>query len=328
MSAFRRLLQFLAVSLIGLPMPGAQAKEASTTAPIRLIVPFAAGGPSDVLARKIGEKLGERLKRSVVIDNRTGGGGAIAASAVARAEPDGNTILWATTTNAIDPVLRPSLNYDVQKDLTPIVTALVSPLTIMVNPKLPAKNIAELVAYARANPGKLNFGSAGVGTSLHLGTERFMLDSGIQMTHIPYKGASQTIVALISNDIQVMLTPIPTALQYGKTGEARVLAVTTPKRSSILPDLPAVAESGVPGLAHFNANIWYGLYAPAKTPKAVIDNLNKAVVASLKDASTQKWLGELGIETLGDTPEQARKMLATEIREWGEVVRKINIKVE
>jgi len=322
----RRSFQFCAVSLLSLPVLGTRAQEVFAV-PVRLLVPYAAGGPSDILARKIGEQLGIRLKRAVVVDNRAGAGGAIAAAATARAQPDGNTILWASATIAIDPVLRPSLAYDV-KELTPVVTMLISPLTILVNPKLPVKTVAELVAYAKANPGKLNFGSAGVGTSLHLGTERFMLDAGIQMTHIPYKGAGQSITALLSNDIQVLLQPITTAMQYGKSGSVRVLAVTTPKRSNIMPDLPSVAESGVPGLEHFNANMWYSLFVPVKTPAAVIDKLNHEVVACLKDTQLQQWLNEQGVEILGDTPAQARQWFNDEVHAWGEVIRTTHITVD
>jgi len=326
MLALRWLFLSFAVLFLGFPSTDTHAQGSSGT-PLHLIVPFAAGGPSDLMARKLGEKLGERLKRPVVIDNRAGGGGSIAAGFVARADPDGNTILWSTSTIAIDPVLRPWLPYNVQKDLTPIVTAMFTPLAVLINPQLPVHSIAELVAYAKAHPGKLNFGSGGVGTSLHLATEQFMLDSGIKMVHVPYKGASQAVVGLISNDIQLLFNPMPTALQYGRNGKLRVLAVTTSKRSSVWPELPTVAESGVPGLKHFDADMWYALYAPAKTPKPVIEHLNKAIIASMDSPDMKKWLHVQGMEILGDTPEQARKRLASDIHMWREVVNHANIKL-
>ncbi len=325
MPAFRRLLLSCAAAVLILP-PAAHAQDSA--APLHLIVPYAPGGPSDLMARKLGEKLGSRLKRPVVIDNRAGGGGSIAAGFVARAEPDGNTILWTTSTISIDPVLRPSLPYNVQKDLTPIVTAMIGPLAVLVNPQLPVHNIAELVGYAKTHPGKLNFGSGGIGTSLHMSTEQFMLDAGIKMVHVPYKGASQTVVGAISNDIQLLLNPMPTALQHGKSGQLRALAVTTPRRSSIWPELPTVAESGIPGLAHYDATLWYALYAPGATPKAIVDRLNHALVASLQDPDMKSFVTEQGMEVLGDTPEQARQRLDREIRQWREVVQAAHIKLE
>jgi tripartite-type tricarboxylate transporter receptor subunit TctC len=300
-----------------------------TGGPLRLIVPYPPGGPSDLIARRLADRLGERLHRSVLVDNRTGGGGSLAGSFVARAEPDGNTILWNTSTMAIDPVLKPGLPYSVLRDLTPITTAVAGPMAILVNPKLPAKNIAELVAYAKANPGKLNFGTAGAGTSLHLVTEQFMLASGIKMVHIPYKGASQTVVGTISNDVQVLFNPIPTALQYGRTGgELRALAVTTAQRSKIWPELPSVAESGVPGLAGFDASIWYQLYVPSKTPEATVNRLNRDIIAVLNTPEMVQWLREQGMEVLGETPAQARQRLTSEIQRWTEVVRTANIRIE
>ncbi|WP_454689165.1 Bug family tripartite tricarboxylate transporter substrate binding protein [Achromobacter aloeverae] len=327
MTATRGLILSLITCLLALSMPQAQA-ESPTNSPLHLIVPFAPGGPSDLMARKLGEQLGARMHRSVIVDNKAGGGGAIAATFVARAEPDGNTILWTTSTIAIDPVLRPSLPYNVQKDLTPIVTAMISPLVVLVNPKLPVHNIAELVAYAKAHPGKLNFGSGGVGTSLHMSTELFMLDTGIKMTHVPYKGASETVVGMLSNDIQLLFNPMPTALQYGKSEQLRALAVAAPKRSDAWPDLPTVAESGVPGLSDFDASLWYALYAPGKTPAPVVEKLNKEINAALQDPSMKQFLREQGMETLGDTPQQAGQRLDKEIHQWQEVQKAVHIKLD
>ncbi|WP_158219332.1 MULTISPECIES: tripartite tricarboxylate transporter substrate binding protein [unclassified Achromobacter] len=326
MTAIRCQLLASIFCLLTILMPQAHAED-SASAPLHLVVPFAPGGPSDLMARKLGEQLGARMHRSVIVDNKAGGGGSIAASFVSRAEPDGSTILWTTSTIAIDPVLRPSLPYDVQKDLTPIVTAMISPLVVLINPKLPVHDIAGLVAYAKEHPGRLNYGSGGVGTSLHMSTELFMLDTGTKMTHVPYKGASETVVGMLSNDIQLLFNPMPTALQYGKSGQLRALAVASPKRSEAWPELPTVAESGVRGLADFDASLWYALYAPGKTPKPVVDTLNKEINAALQDPSMKRFLREQGMETLGDTPEQARQRLDKEIHQWREVVKAAQIKL-
>lgn len=296
---------------------------------IKLIVPYPPGGPSDLIARRLAERLGDRIKRPLIIDNRSGAAGSLAGSAVVRAEPDGSTILWNTSTMAIDPVLKPRLPYNVTRDLVPITTAVAGPIAILVNPQLPVKTVAELVAYGKAHPGKLNFGTAGAGSSLHLVTEQFMLATGMRMVHVPYKGASQTVVGTISNDVQVLFNPMPTALQYAKAStELRALAVTTAQRSRIWPELPTVAESGVPGLANFDASIWYQLYLPARTPEAIVNRLNLELTAVLKAPDMVQWLGEQGMEVLAESPSQARQRLASEIQRWTEVVQGAGIKLE
>lgn len=312
--------------LLGGPFIATHAQTDSSS-PIHIVVPFVPGGPSDLMARKISEELGKRIHRPVIIDNRAGGGGSIAAEYVARSKPDGTTILWATSTIAIDPVLRPWLPYKVQKAFTPIVTALDCPLTVIINARLPVHSIADLVNYAKKNPGKLNFGSGGIGTSLHLVTEEFMLDAGIKMIHVPYKGANEAMVGIISNNIQVLFNPIPTALQFKQNNAVRVLAVTTKARSQAWPELPTVAQSGVHGLNDFDADMWYGFYAPANTPTDVVNYLNKEIVLALKEPEMQKWLLSQGMQALGDTPAQARQRLDNDVREWGKVVPAAHIKI-
>ncbi len=299
------------------------------TGPIRLVVPYVAGGPADQVARKIAQKLSDRLGRAMIIDNKSGAGGSVGAAYVVRAEPDGSTILYNTSTMAIDPVLRRNLPYDVLRDLTPVTTAVLGPLAILVNPQLPVKNIAELVAYARANPGKLNYGTAGAGSSLHMATEQFALAAGIKLVHVPYKGAGETVVATIANDIQMVIQPMPSALQYAKNSQQlRALAVTTARHSAIWPELPTVAESGVKGLESYDSSIWYQFYLPSKTPKAVVQALNADIRAVLKVPELEQWLQSQGMEALGDTPEQASQRLKSEIQRWAAVARATGIRVD
>ncbi|MES2188468.1 MAG: tripartite tricarboxylate transporter substrate binding protein [Pseudomonadota bacterium] len=323
---FRRCLL---IGLLGLGLHATAADGIPGTGPIRLVVPYVAGGPADLLARKIAQKLGERLHRAIVIDNKSGAGGSVGAAYVVRAEPDGTTILYNTSTMAIDPVLRRNLPYDVLRDLTPVTTAVVGPLAILVNPKVPAKNIAEFVAYAKAHPGKLNFGSAGAGSSLHMATEQFALAAGIKLVHVPYKGGSETLMATIADDIQFAMNPMPSALQYARNGkELRALAVTTRKHSAIWPELPTVAESGVQGLEAYDSSIWYQFYLPSKTPQATVEALNADIRAVLKQPDLDRWLQEQGMEALGDTPEQAGQRLRSEIQRWTEVAKATGIKIE
>jgi tripartite-type tricarboxylate transporter receptor subunit TctC len=323
------LRRCILIGLLGLGMHAWAADGIPGTGPIRLVVPYVAGGPADLVARKIAQKLGERLHRAIIVDNKSGAGGSLGAGYVVRSEPDGTTILYNTSTMAIDPVLRPHLPYDVLRDLTPVTTAVVGSLAILVNPQLPAKNIAEFVAYAKANPGKLNYGSAGAGSSLHMATEQFALAAGIKLVHVPYKGGSETLVATIANDIQFAMNPMPSALQYAKNGkELRALAVTTRKHSAIWPELPTVAESGVRGLETYDASIWYQFYLPSKTPRAIVEALNADIRAVLKLPDLDQWLQGQGMEALGDTPAQASQRLRSEIQRWTEVAKATGIKIE
>jgi tripartite-type tricarboxylate transporter receptor subunit TctC len=322
----RRVL-FLVPVLLGTIVTAANG--ASGTGAIKLVVPFGAGGPTDQIARKIAQKLSERLGRTIIVDNRVGAGGSIATTAVVRSEPDGATILFNSSAMAIDPVLRRNLPFDVLRDLTPVTTAVVSPLVILVNPQVPAKDISEFVAYAKANPGKVNFGSGGAGSSLHMTTEHFALAAGVKLVHVPYKGGSESIVAAIANNIQVVVNPMPSAIQYAKNGhQLRALAVTTAKRSTNWPELPTVAESGVKGLETFDSSIWYQFYLPSKTPKAIVDSLNSEIRAALQSAEVSQWLQSQGMEALGDTPEQAGQRLQAEIQRWDSVVKKTGLRIE
>ncbi|MFC4201441.1 Bug family tripartite tricarboxylate transporter substrate binding protein [Candidimonas humi] len=311
---------FLAHAADG-PIPGTQ--------PLRLVIPYPAGGPADVMGRQIAERLGKRIHRSIIVEDKPGAAGELGSAYVAHAEPDGTTILLNSSSMSIDPVVKKHLGYNALRDFTPVTTMEISPLVVLVNPKLPAKNIAQLVAYAKAHPGKLNYGSSGLGSSLHMATAQFELAAGIRMEHIPYKGSSQSVIAAVADDIQVLFNPIPVALFYAKNGnKLRALAVTTAKRSPIWPDLPSVSESGIPGLSHYDASIWHMFFVPAKTPTAVVDYLNANLVAILHEPDMVQWLRNQGMQALGDTPAEAKQRMTTDIAHWTEVVRMAGIKSE
>jgi len=326
---FRRSLFFGVVYVAANAAPAAAANETSASGPIKLVVPFGAGGPTDLIARKIAQKLTERLGRTIIVENKSGGGGAIATNAVARSEPDGATILFNSSSMAIDPVLRRNLPYDVLRDLTPVATAVASPLVILVNQQVPATNLAEFVSYAKANPGKVNFGSGGAGSSLHMTTELFAVAAGIKLVHVPYKSGSESIVAAMANNIQVIVNPMTTAIHYAKDGkQLRALAVTTARRSSNWPELPTVAESGVKGLEKFDSSIWYQFYVPSKTSPAIVSALNSDIRIALQSPEVSQWLHSQGMEALGDTPQQASDRLRSEIERWASVAAKTGIRVE
>lgn len=299
------------------------------TQPIRIVVPYPAGGPADIMGRRVAQRLADRIGRAVIVDNRTGAAGGIGNAFVAHADPDGSTLLLNSSSMSIDPVVKQNLAYNTLRDFIPVTTAAVAPLVVLVNPQLPARNIAELVAYAKANPGKLDYGSSGLGSSLHMVTTQFQLAAGIKMTHIPYKGSSQSVTAAIGNEIQVLFNPLPVALHYARQGkELRALAVTTAKRSPLWPELPTVAESGVPGLAKYDESIWHQFYVPAKTPPAVVNSLNAHLTAILHAPDMVQWLREQGLQARGDTPAEAKQRLTSETQRWTEVVRITGIKAE
>jgi len=329
-SRFSRHLQCsLFLGLLFFGMQATAGSDAPGTGFIKLVVPYAAGGPTDQIARKIAQALGERIGRPIIVDNKTGGGGSIATNSVVRSEPDGATILFNSSAMAIDPVLRRNLPFDVLRDLTPVTTAVVSPLVILVNPQVPAKNISEFVTYAKANPGKVNFGSGGAGSSLHMTTELFALEAGVKLVHVPYKGGGESIVAAIANNIQVVVNPMPSALQYAKNGrQLRALAVTSAKRSPNWPELPTVAESGVKGLEMFDSTIWYQFYVPSKTPNAIVDSLNSNIRTALQSAELSHWLQSQGLEALGDTTAQAAQRLQSEVKRWDSVVKKTGLRID
>lgn len=292
---------------------------------MRLIVPYAAGGTSDILGRMLAQRLGERLGRQVIVDNRAGSGGSIGTDATVRSDPDGSTILLHSGAIATEPALKKSLPYDVMRDLAPVTTAVIGPFALVVNNELPVKTVPELLAYVKANPGKLNFGTPGIGTSVHLTTEYLKVSAGLYMVHIPYKGAALALNGLMGNEVQVVIDPLATAKKLAEGGKVRAIAVTTGQRTDLWPELPTLAEGGVKG---FDAGVWYGLYVPAKTPKATVDRLNAEFVAILNSPEMKTWLRGQGLQPIADKPEESRKWLATEIERWRGVVQSAGIKAE
>ncbi len=295
------------------------------TRPVRFIVPFAPGGNTDVQGRLIAQKLTEIWNQQVVVDNRAGAGGTLGVEMLAKAPADGYTIALASFGNIlVGPSLFPKLGYDPLKDLSPVVLVSQPPGLLVVNPGLPVKNVAELITYAKANPGKLNYGSAGNGTWNHLFAEHFKALTGIQMTHIPYKGANPAVTDVMSGQIQLSFGPFPAALPQIKSGRLRVLGVTSAQRSPLLPEVPTVAESGLPG---YSAATWFAVLAPAKTPQAIITKLNRDINTVLARPEVKAAFAADGTEPAGGTPEQLRESMRSGIKQWGELVRKLGIKL-
>jgi tripartite-type tricarboxylate transporter receptor subunit TctC len=292
---------------------------------MRLVVPYAPGGTTDILGRMLAQKLGERLDRQVIVDNRLGGGGAIGTESVVRADADGSVLLLHSGAIALERVLKTNLSYDVQRDLAAVGTVAFGPFALLVSNELPVKSVSELVAHARANPGKLNYGTPGIGSSVHLTTEQFKAAAGIDIVHVPYKGASPALAAAMANEVQIVIDPPATAKKLVAGGKLRALAVTTAQRSEFWPELPTVQEGGVAG---FEAGVWFGVFMPAKTPRATVERLNAELSAVLGAAEVRSWLREQGLDPVADKPDQARHRLAEDIDRWQRIIKAAGIKAE
>jgi tripartite-type tricarboxylate transporter receptor subunit TctC len=293
--------------------------------PVRVIVAYPAGGPVDITARALAPKLTESMRQSVVIDNRGGAGGIVGTDLVAKSAPDGYTLLMCTTANAINASLIPKLPYDMQKDFAPVAILVIITSVVVINPALPIHSIKELIAYAKARPGQLSYASTGNGTPTHLAAELFKTMTGVDMVHVPYKGAAPAVVDLISGQTQVSFISAPGVIPHLKAGRLRAIAVTNAKRSALLPDLPTVSDAGVPG---FESEGWHGLFAPARTPKAVIDRLYREFSAVLRAPDTSAFLLSAGAEPVGLPPDEAGLKLRNEISRWAKVVKAANMKVD
>ena len=296
------------------------------TKPIRIVVPFPAGGTTDILARAVAQKLTETLGQSVVVDNRPGAGGNIGAELVAKSPPDGYTLLMGTVgTHAINASLYAKMPYDHVKDFVPVILVAGVPNVLVVNPSVPANSVPELIAYIKANPGKVNFASSGSGTSIHLAGELFKTMAGVSMTHVPYKGSAPAVTDLIGGQVQLMFDNLPSALPQIKAGKLRALAVTSTQRASALPDVPTVAEAGLPG---FDATSWFGLLAPAGTPKDVVAKLNAEVAKWLATPEAREKLASQGAIAAGQSPEDFTRHIAAETAKWQKVVKESGAKVD
>ena len=320
-----RLLRiFLSLSLLQFAaLATAQTYPAKS---VRMVVPFAAGaGSNDIMARLIAQKLTDSFGQHFVVDNRPGASGIIGCDIVAKAQPDGYTVLMMSLTFTVLPSLFSKLPYDTMKDLTPVTLVASAPLMLVVNPSLPAKSVQEFIAYAKANPGKLNFGSGGAGATPHLAGEMLKSMAGIQVTHIPYKGGAPALADLIGGQIQFMLENIPGTLPFAKAGKLRALAVTDLKRSPLLPDLPTLDESGLKG---YQIVGWNGLFVPAGTPPAIVNKLYTGVVAALALPDVKERLTVLGADGVGDTPQHFAAFIKADIAKWAQVVKTAGIKIE
>ena len=289
------------------------------TKPVTIIVPFAAGGTTDILARIIGQALTAELGQSVVVDNRAGAGGNIGGQVAAKASPDGYTLFMGTVgTHAINASLYEKMPFDPVKDFAPLTRVANVPNLLVANPKQPFKTVKDLIAYAKANPGKVNFGSSGNGSSIHLSGELFNSMAKVDMVHVPYKGSAPAVTDLLGNQIGIMFDNMPSAIQHVRSGKLVPIAVTTAKRSPELPNVPTIAEAGVPG---YEATSWFGLFAPANTPAPVVAQLNKAIVKVLAQPEVKKKINEQGAETYSETPEQFAAFIQAESAKWGKVVK-------
>jgi tripartite-type tricarboxylate transporter receptor subunit TctC len=293
--------------------------------PIRLVAPFAPGGGSDILARVIGQKMTERYGHAVLIDNRTGAGGNIGAEIVAKAPPDGYTLLMGGVPHAISMSLYKKLGYDLTKDLAPVAMVATFPSAIVLHPSLPAKSVKELIALARAQPGQLNFGSAGNGSPNHLVLELFNTMARVKMTHVPYKGTGQMVIDLVAGQLQLGSMGFPTALQHVKTGKLRVIAVTSAKRSPLLPEVPTVAETGLPG---FDVTSWYGIFGPLALSPDIVNKLNPEVGTMATAPDVKERLAQLGAEPAKLTPEEFGRYVKGEVARWAKVVKESGARLD
>jgi tripartite-type tricarboxylate transporter receptor subunit TctC len=294
------------------------------TRPVRIIDGFAAGGPADIVARLIAQWLSERLGQPFVVENRPGAGTTIATEAVVRAPPDGYTLLLAATPAAINATLYEKLNFNFIRDIVPVASLIRAPSVLEVNPSVPAKTVPEFIAYAKANPGKLTMASGGIGAPSHLFGELFKFMTGVNLVHVPYRGAAPAVTDLLAGQVQVYFDPLPNSIGYIRAGKVRPLAITSATRSEALPDVPTVGEF-VPG---YEASVWWGVGAPKNTPSQIIDKLNEAINAGLADPKIRARLADLGGTPLVGSPADFGKLIADDTEKWGKVIRSANIKPE
>ena len=313
----------LAASLLSLPV---QAATAFPNKPIRIIVAYTPAGTTDILARAIGQKMSETWGQPVIIDNRAGAAGNIGTEVAARATPDGHTLLMGTAgTHGINVSLYRKLSWHPVNDFAPVSLSAMVPNIMVVNNALPVKNVREFVAHVKANPGKLSYGSPGNGSTAHLSMELFKSMTGSTIVHIPYKGSAGVLTDVMGGQIAVTIDNMPPYIPQVKAGKIRALAVSTGKRSSAMPDLPTIAEAGVPG---YEAGAWFGLLAPAGTPKPIVAQLSAESARILKLPDISKRISELGAEPVGSTPEQFAELIKTEIAKWAKVIKDANVELQ
>jgi tripartite-type tricarboxylate transporter receptor subunit TctC len=298
--------------------------QAYPSRPVRWIVPFPAGGPSDILARLIGQSLTERLGQPFVIENRAGASGNVGTQAVVAAPPDGHTLLFVAAPNAINVTLYPNLGFNFVRDIAPVATIARVALIMLVTPSFPAESVAQFITYAKANPGKVNMASAGNGTPPHVAGELFKAMTGIDMVHVPYRGVAPAITDLLGGQVHLLFDPVPSSIGYVRSGKLRALAVTTADRSQLLPDTPGLSEF-VPG---YEASTWFGAGAPRETPGDIVGKLNSAINAVLGEPAMKARLADLGASVFTSSPADFVKFIAAEADKWGKVVTLAGIKAD
>jgi tripartite-type tricarboxylate transporter receptor subunit TctC len=320
----RRLLR-LAAGAVALPAATWSREswaQAYPTRPVRIVVGFTAGGGADIVARLIGQWLSERLGQPFVVENRPGAATNLAIETVVRARADGTTLAMVTSTNAINATLYDNLSFDVLRDIAPVGGISSVPNVMAVNPSVPARTVPEFIAYAKANPGKVNYGSAGTGAPSHLAGELFGMMAGISIQHVPYRGAAPALTDLLGGQVEVAFSPMPSLIEYIKAGTVRALAVTTATRSQALPDLPTIADV-LPG---YEASTWYGLGAPKNVPAEIVDKLNTEINVALAEPNMSARMADLGGTALMGSPADFGRFIAAEVEKWGKVIRAANIK--
>ncbi len=323
----KSLLAFIVLAVVaGVAVGPLFAAEEYPTRPIRMIVPFPPGGGNDLLARSISQPLSQAIGQQVVVDNRGGAGGQIGATLAAAAAPDGYTIFLGSIGNlTFLPVLQSKLQYEPVRDFAPVTLLATSPFILVVNPAVPAKSVKELIALAKAQPGKLNYGSAGPGSSLHMTGELFKLDAGADITHIPYKGTAPALVDLLAGQVQMLFSTMPSVVPHVKSGKLRALGVSSAKRTAVVPDVPTIAEAGVPGFEVLN---WQGIVVPKKTPEAIVQRLNSALREALKSPETIAALAKQGLDAAGGTPGEFGALIKSEIEKYAKVAKAANLRLE
>jgi tripartite-type tricarboxylate transporter receptor subunit TctC len=317
--AIRTLILTLGLSTVGFA-------QDYPTKPIRIVVPYPPGGATDILARQLSIKLSEQLGQSIVIDNRPGAGGGIGTALVAKSAPDGYTLVFGNLgPNAINPSIYPNLSYDAEKDFAPICIVVNTPLILVVRPQSGIKSVSELIALAKAQPGKLFYGSVGIGAASHVASELFNIMAGTKFQHVPYKGSAPASLGAIAGEVTMYFGTGPEMTTHIKSGALRAIAISTSARSPAAPDLPTVAESGLPGFA---VDVWFGLLAPAGTPRPIVDKVNRAVGVVLQNPEMRNRLVEMNSVPAYNSPDEFAAQIKADIVKWGKVVREANIKAE
>ena len=313
--ARRRFLQLAAAA--GLAAPGVVRAQSYPARPVRIIIGYTPGGSADLTARLLGQWLTERLGQTFVVESRPGGGTNIATEAVVRAPADGYTLLLVAPANAINATLYEKLNYDFIRDMAPVAGLIRFPNVMEVNPAVPAKTVPEFIAYAKANPGKINYASSGNGSTIHMSAELFKMMVGVNLVHVPYRGGAPALTDMLGGQVQVMFDNLPTSIEHIRAGKLRPLAITSATRSELIPDVPTVADF-VPG---YESSAWYGVGAPKGTPAEIIDKLNKEINATLADPKAKARIAEMGATLITGSPADFGKLVADETEKWGKVVK-------